>query len=539
VKRKTLNWTALLLLVVLVAGGGAYWASAVGINEVGETFSTSETSTQTAVARQGDLVVFASGTGQLVSQDETTLKFDQNGTLVELLVNVGDQVSIGDVLARLQVSKSEAQLAADIAKAELAVLEDQQALDTLYAQAELAAAQALFDLEEAQEELADLQNNDLGVALALQAVADAEGAIEDAEMMLYIQNSSPSEVDIYTAYASLLFKEKELNELIEEIAQLDYERKKAKTTSARERIQDQIDRATAQMYNQQIVYEEALYRYETIDAPADPLDLNLAQTQMDTAQAQLDQANQALAEEQLGSPAGDIALAEANVAEAQSEWERWQDGPDPEDIALAETRLEAAQLDLQLVQQQSLIVEMIAPMDGTVMEINSAVNQVIEGNRILTLADTSQPLVEVYLDEVDFESAQVGNQVEVIFDALPDRIFPGSLVEISPDLENVSNSQVVQGLAKLDEVEFELPLTLPVGLNASVDVIAGQTSGAVLVPIEALDETSPGIHTVYVLVNDAFEPRDVIVGLMDFTSAEIISGLQAGAVVALGPIGTD
>ncbi len=143
-------------------------------------------------------------------------------------------------------------MAADITKAELAVVEDQQALDALYADAEIAAAQALFDLEEAQQELADLQNNDLEVAQAMQAVAEAEGAVEDAEMMLYIHNSSPSEDDIYTAYASLLFKEKEYNELKDQLAQLEYEYKKAQGKAARDRVKAQIERVTAQMYNHRL-----------------------------------------------------------------------------------------------------------------------------------------------------------------------------------------------------------------------------------------------------------------------------------------------
>ncbi|MFC1997400.1 HlyD family secretion protein, partial [Chloroflexota bacterium] len=442
-KRKTLIWTFLILLVVILAGGGTYYAINTQANGGRQVSASNEATPQTAVARQGDLVVFASGTGQLVSQDETTLKFDENGTLVELLVSVGDQVSTGDILARLQVKKSRAQLTADIAKAELAVLENQQSLDALYANAEIAAAQALYDLEEAHQELADLQNNDLQVAQALQAVAQTQGAIEDAEMMLYIHNSSPSEDDIYTAYASLLFKEKEYNELKDQLAHLEYEYKKAKGRAARDRVKAQIERVTAQMYNAQVVFEEALYRYETIDDPADALDLNLAQAQMDTALAQMDQANLALAEAQSGAPAGDLALAEAKVAEAQAEWERWQDGPDPQDVLLAETRLEASKLDLQMAAQESLILDLIAPMDGTVMDVNAAVNEYIDGNNILTLADASQPRIEVYLDESDFGSAQVGNRVEVIFDALPDRTFTGSLVEIAPSLTRASNSQVV------------------------------------------------------------------------------------------------
>ena len=534
-KRKTLIWSVIMLLVMVLAGGGTYYALAMQAGEDGKTTSSSETATQTAVARRGDLIVFASGSGELVALDDTTLKFDENGTLVELLVSVGDQVSEGDMLARLQVEKTETQLTAEITNTELAVVEAQQALDALYEGAELKAAQTLFDLEAAQSELEELQNNDVEVAQAMQAVIQAEEAIDDAEMMLYIHNSSPSEDDIYTAYASLLFKEKTYNELVEKVAQLEYEYLKTKGQEARERVQAQIDQATAQMYNAQVAYEEALYHYETIDDPADPLDLNLAQTQMDTAQIQLDQANLELAEAQLGAPAGDIALAEAAVAESQAEWDRWKDGPDPEEITLAETRLEASLLDLQLAQQESLIVELVAPMDGKVMDINADVNQVIEGDRILILADTSQPWLEIYLDETDFQSAQVGNRVEVIFDALPDRTFTGSLLEISPSLESASNSQVVQGLAILDNIE----LALPVGLNAAVDVIAGETTNAVLVPIEALQETSPGNYIVSVQVDDGFEARNVTIGLMDFTSAEIIAGLDAGEVVALRIIETE
>lgn len=538
-KRKTLIGSAIILLIVVLAGGGAYYALAMPLDADGQTAVSDEVATQTAVARQGDLIIYASGNGELVAQDETALEFDDNGTLVELLVNVGDQAAAGDVLARLEIDRTEAQLAAEIAQAELAVVQAQQTLDSLYEEAELRAAQALFDLETAQEALADLQNNDLEVAQAQQAVAQAEAAIEDAEMMLYIHNSAPSEDAIYTAYASLLFKEKKYKELQDQLAQLKYEYKKANGQAARKRVESQIERVTAQMYNAQVVYEEALYHYETIADPADSLDINLSQTQMNTAQAQLVNANQELAAAQQGTPAGEIALAEANLKEAQAEWERWQDGPDPEEIILAETRLEAAQLESQLAQQASLIADLIAPMDGTVTEIYVAINQVVASDHILTLADISQPLIKVYLDETDYESAVVGNRVEVIFDALPDQTFTGSLLEVSPSINSESNSQgqgsasssqAVQGLARLEDLE----LALPIGLNAAVDVIAGEAINAVLVPIEALHEASPGNYTVYVQTGDGFEPREVTIGLMDYTSAEITSGLEAGEIVSLG-----
>jgi multidrug efflux pump subunit AcrA (membrane-fusion protein) len=520
----------------VVTGGGAYYAFALQTGEIEQPSAESEATTQTAVAQKGDLTVLSSGTGQLVALDETSLNFDDSGTLIELLVRVGEEVSAGTVLARVRMDKTEAQLAAEIAAVELEVLEAQQALDALYTDAEITAAQALYELEIAQDELADLLNYDLEVAQAMQAVALAEEAVEDAEMMLYIYNSSPSDDEIYTAYASLLFKEKKLSELQDELAHLEYEFKKARDEFMRDRIEAQIERVTAQMYNQQISVEAAQYRYETIDDPADSLDLQLAQTQMDTAQAQLAQASLDLAEAQQGAPAGELALAEANVAEAQAAWERWQDGPDAEAVTLAETRLAAAQLELQLAQQESLTVDLIAPIAGTVMSIDAVVNQDIEGDTILTLADISQPRIEISLDETDFQSAQVGNRVEVIFDALPDTVFSGSIVDISPGLESTFGSQAIKAWAILDESSFAQPSGLPLGLNAAVDVISGEVTGAVLIPIEAIHETTPGNYIVYVLVDETFEAHEVTVGLMDYTSAAITSGLEAGEIVAIEAI---
>jgi HlyD family secretion protein len=533
VNRKPLIWTLIILVILVIAGGGTYYAFAMQASNARQSSAENEATNQTAVAQVGDLTVFSSSTGQLVALDENSLQFDEDGTLIELLVNIGDEVSAGDVLARLRVNKSETQLAAEIAKAELAVIEAQQVLDALYADADFNAAQALYDLEVAQNELADLQNNDLEIAQAMQAVTQAEEAIEDAEMLLYIHNSSPSDDEIYTAYASLMFKEKKLNELKDEIAHLEYEFKQAQDKFTRDLIQSQIDRVSAQMYNQQIAVDESLYRYETIDDPADPLDVNLAQTQMDTAQIQLSQANLVLAEAQQGRLAGEVAMAQAKVNEAQAELERWRDGPDPGEITLAETRLETAQLELQMARQESLTIDLIAPVDGIVISIEAAVNQVIKGDTIFTLADTNQPSIEISLDETDFQSAQIGNRVEVIFDALPDDVFSGSIVKISPGLESTFGSQAIKAWAVLDAAVFAKPSVLPLGLNATVDVMAGEVTDAILVPIEALHETSPGSYTVYVLVDDTLEAREVTVGLMDYTTAAITTGLEAGEIVSI------
>jgi HlyD family secretion protein len=70
-----------------------------------------------------------------------------------------------------------------------------------------------------------------------------------------------------------------------------------------------------------------------------------------------------------------------------------------------------------------------------------------------------------------------------------------------------------------------------VGLNAAVDVSAGRAEGAVLVPVEALRELSPGEYAIFVMEVGEPKLRTVEVGLMDFTMAEITSGLEPGEIV--------
>jgi len=56
-----------------------------------------------------------------------------------------------------------------------------------------------------------------------------------------------------------------------------------------------------------------------------------------------------------------------------------------------------------------------------------------------------------------------------------------------------------------------------------------------LVPVEALREMSPGQYAVFVVGPDGeLEMHSVVVGLMDFTNAEILDGLELGDVVSVG-----
>ena len=132
----------------------------------------------------------------------------------------------------------------------------------------------------------------------------------------------------------------------------------------------------------------------------------------------------------------------------------------------------------------------------------------------------------------------VGYDVEVMLDAMPDKTFSGHVIQIDPKLLTESGMQVIRGLVELDADSFSKPQGLLMGLNATVDVIGGRAEGALLVPVEALRELSPGEYAVFVMEDGDLKLRMVQIGLMDFTYAEIRSGLKLGDIVSTGIVET-
>ena len=90
---------------MLVAGRFAayrFWYLPTQVVENGDS------ALQTATARRGDIILYAAGAGTLIPAAEVDVSFDISDgiqeELVELLVEVGDEVEDGDVLARLDDS---------------------------------------------------------------------------------------------------------------------------------------------------------------------------------------------------------------------------------------------------------------------------------------------------------------------------------------------------------------------------------------------------------------------------------------------------
>lgn len=232
----------------------------------------------------------------------------------------------------------------------------------------------------------------------------------------------------------------------------------------------------------------------------------------------------------------DVAIAGARLAEAQALVAALTGDQLPEGASGSGlTALQKAQAAVVAARQNLESTGLHAPMAGTITAINGTVGETVGGSSVMTLMDLRQPHVEFYLDQTDIDKASDGLEVEVTFDAYPDVVYSGTVTGIDPVLTTSGGVSAVHGFAALTPQAGEGAPRLLVGLSAAVDVIAGRVENAVLVPIEALREITPGTYAVFVVDSaGALEMRMVEVGLQDETFAAITSGLEAGEIVSTG-----
>jgi RND family efflux transporter MFP subunit len=222
----------------------------------------------------------------------------------------------------------------------------------------------------------------------------------------------------------------------------------------------------------------------------------------------------------------------------------------PEDASSdALVKLLQAERDLQDAQAALDGMKIFAPITGTILSVDTALGDSVRTKTdtntdtetptgtVIVMADLSQLELEFYLDAADWSLAAVGNQAEVTFDVLPDQTFTGQVAQLDTELYQSNNSSFVKGIVQFDNTLDGIDL--PIGASASVDIIHARADNAVLVPIEALRETSPGKYVVFLDENGTLTQRTVEIGLQDQLYAEVKSGLNPGDVVSTDWVNSD
>jgi RND family efflux transporter MFP subunit len=528
--RKKAFWISLVALVLV--GGGSYAAYARGLLPwfAPQVTMEEKTTLETATVTTGDLSITADGTGMLVASSEVGLAFDSSGTLIELLVEVGDRVQAGDVLG--WIDDTDARNAAT--DAELGVLQAKEALENagntasreqMVAQAELQVAQAQANLETAQRDLADLLNwapDETDVAIAQANLLIAQAGYENTLAKVNLSEGQ---------FASTRIKlEQAIRDLAE--AQVNYANAMDAARDWERNIEDTRVRAAKALQNAQDSLEIAQASYDMGRIDSNAIDVQNARVKVLNAETTLADLQTPPEEQEIA--AARIAVQEKQVAlgQARLDLADAQEALADADTAEAELTLQQARLKLESAQEALAGTTLVAPGAGTVVEVNAEAGEKVSG-AVVVLANLDEPVVQFWVEESDLNSVAVGHRVNIVFEALPDLTYAGEIVHVDPVLVSVGNTPAVQAWASIDATMH--PVNLLGDMNVEVEIVAGEALNALLVPVQALREIGPDQYTVFVVGADGeLEMRMVEIGLMDYVNAEVRSGLQRGEVVSLG-----
>jgi multidrug efflux pump subunit AcrA (membrane-fusion protein) len=405
-----------------------------------------------------DFTPIVSATGEIVPEQIALLSVKTGGVVADVLVEEGNEVDAGQVLVRLEGTE---QLQAAVAATQFELASAQYALDTLYKDTDLLAAQALQAQDEAERALEDLYNRELQEALALEAIAQAKKAVESTDRRFRSVTSSADDADIDAQKAQVVLAKDALDKANE-----DFEPYENKPEDNLSRANFQAKQAAAQQN-----YDAAVRRLNALQGTGSEADIAVAEADLATARAQVVEAEREWERVKEGPNPADVALLKAQIDTAARDYEIYSAGPDPDDVALAEARLSNARVQLAAAEAALADLELVAPFAGVVSELHINPSEwVAPGQPVLLLADLDHLQVETTdLGEIDVAQIVVGDIAIVTFDALPDVVIEGTITSIAPKAAEGSGVNYAV-ILQMNEV----PEALRWGMTAFVDIELGE-----------------------------------------------------------------
>jgi len=397
---------------------------------------------QTSPEQAGGNTVAASGI--VVPAQQVQMAFASGGTVRSVQVAVGDSVKTGQALASLDdsqaqstVKQAEADLAAAQVRYDLAVSAEPARQEASLASARLALAQA-------QDALSQLeQNAPLAAAQAQLALASAQKALDEAQRARTNLNyPRADQTTIDGAKAAYDLKEDELQK-----AKGTYDRVSNLAVSDPERAQALLDLTDAQKAR-----DKALITLNWYLGKNSEQDLAEADAALALAQAQVAEAQRQWEQVKDGPAAVDLSLAKDKVASAQALLDLANAQTAQGQIDLAKAQLDAAGARLELAQAQLAGMTLTAPFDGVVASLPVKVGEwALPGKTALVLADLEHLRVETTdLSERDVPKVSLGQTVTIFIKALNQEM-SGAVSEISPLADTLGGDVVYHTLIDLDK----------------------------------------------------------------------------------------
>ena len=236
---------------------------------------------------------------------------------------------------------------------------------------------------------------------------------------------------------------------------------------------------------------------------ASPAEVEAAQNRLQKAEADV-QLFESKLTGRFSSP--EVARAQANAAQARAAYSAAQD----------------------LLKNSNIR----APFAGTVYQIPVKEGSYVQGGTLLVqMARLEKVVVRGFVDEPEIGRLAKGQKVEIRWDAIPGRVWEGSLTRIPTVVTMVGTRTVGEVTCEIDNLDRKL---LP-NVNVNLNIITARHMDSLTVSREAVHDVE-GKRYIYEIVNHKIQAHQVQTGIASLTRVEVTDGVSEATRVALGAV---
>lgn len=382
------------------------------------------------------------GSGVVRAAQDADLFFQVPGTVDQVLTEEGAQVQEGDLLAildvrsfDLEVRRAEAALASAEAQ-ESGLTEEPRAAEVAAANAQIAQARAALAQLQAGAKPQDIESAEASVAAAEANLAQTRDQLSAAKTNaeLQLEQAANQLRNAQAEYSRIYWENRELQDQLRRFGRELSQEARDREEAALRAVQS----AEAALEQARVSYEQAQQaEVEGIRA----------------AEQQVVQARAALEKLLLPPDADQVAAAESAIAQAAAARDRLIPAPFESQQEQAAAAISQAQVALEIARINRERAELRAPFDGVIATVGIDPGDPAQtaGTPAIRIVDVANLRIEVQISDTDIGRVELGQAAEVRADAMPEKVYPGTVSFIAPTATVTGNVRTYLVRIQLDD----------------------------------------------------------------------------------------
>ena len=204
-------------------------------------------------------------------------------------------------------------------------------------------------------------------------------------------------------------------------------------------------------------------------------------------------------------------------------------------VTLHQRRVEQQRANIEALSVESPVSGVVVYSTNRRNERKQVGSEVGGLEEVMELPDLTTLMINGQVAEVDSDRVKVGQEVEIVIDAIPNHVFRGSITELGRIFNRISFDRPGRVLkVKIELESIDLQQMRP-QMDARFQVVLERFEKALGVPLVSID-LSDGDPCVWVRGETAPEKRRIEIGTTNELVAVVASGLEEGEEEASRPL---